>query len=57
MGFNTSLKQLHRRIDEIKTHVDKQMGIINSQVIEADGKLENFMTQTNAVQKNDDEII
>ena len=57
IGFNTSLKQLHSRIDEIASNVDHQKGIINSRVIQVEQKLENFMTQSNAVQKSHEETI
>ena len=33
------------------------MGIINSRVIQVEQKLENFMIQTNAVQRNHEEAI
>ena len=57
MGFNTSLKQLHSRIDEIASNVDNQMGTINSRVLQVEQKLENFMTRTNAVLKSHEETI
>ena len=57
MGFDTSLKQLHSPIDEVASNVDNQMGIINSRLIQVEQKSENFMTQTNAVQKSHEETI
>ena len=57
MGFNTSLKPLHGRIDEIASNVDNQMGTINSRLIQVEQKLENFMAQTNAVQESHEETI
>ena len=57
MGFNTSLKPLHGRIDEIASNVDNQMGTINSRLIQVEQKLENFMAHTNAVQKSHKDTI
>ena len=57
MGFNISVKQLHSRIDEIASNIDNQMGIIYTRVIQVEHKLENFMTQINAVQKSHEETI